>query len=108
MRLRQLGVVLIALGLCAAAFGMLWDLGLVPGSRVVLPAPVALSQPTFVPPTRVPTAAPAPPSTPVRVSVSVPFPTPGVVPLAAADATERDAPFGTYAVRLTIPSIKVD
>jgi LPXTG-site transpeptidase (sortase) family protein len=103
---RRLGAALIVFGLCAAAFGMLWELGVVPGSRVVLPAPVAIGQPAYVPPTRVPTSPPAPTVRPAQTALLVP--TPGVVHLAAADATERAAPFGTYAVRLTIPSIKVD
>ncbi|MGI9145020.1 MAG: hypothetical protein ACR2IK_00470 [Chloroflexota bacterium] len=40
----RLGTLLVAVGLCAIAYGSLWQLGLAPGSRVTLPAPVALER----------------------------------------------------------------
>jgi LPXTG-site transpeptidase (sortase) family protein len=96
--------VLIAFGLLVAGFGALWELGAVPGSRVVLPTPVALAQPTRLPPTRVP-----PTPRPTQAPTLVPTPAPVVAThLVAADAGERTQPFGTYAVRLAIPAIKLD
>ncbi len=131
----RLGAVLIVCGLLAASFGVLWQVGAVPGSRVVLPAPVAVGRPTLAPPTRVPTAPPTaaplpilPPTaapveptpvpspvenpTPVPSPVDNPtpvaIPTPGAIHLIAADAAERETPVGGYAVRLSIPAIRLD
>ena len=116
---------LVALGCAAIVFGALWQVGLVPGSRVVLPPPVALSRPTataaaptLAPTTLAPTQAPlhvptavtvptlAPLPTPVRTAA--PVPTPGVIHPIAADADERDVGPGGYAVRLAIPAIKLE
>jgi LPXTG-site transpeptidase (sortase) family protein len=107
----RLGTACIVVGLCALVFAALWQFGLVPGSRVTLPAPVALerARPTLEPtiaPTPLPTAAPAPTSLPV------PTPAPLPVPFVAPDAHDRAAdahlPPPGYAVRLAIPSIKLD
>ena len=106
-------------GLLLAVFGLLWQVGAVPGSRMVLPAPVSLSRPAPVsPPTlaavtpvpRLPQAEPTA-SALTRATVAptlAAIPTPGVNHLVAADADERNVSLGGYAVRLTIPSIKVD
>lgn len=127
MLLSRLGTALVVLGLVAVAYGALWQLGVVPGSRVTLPAPVALERaapgarevaaplpsPTVVPTVEVvPVATPVPPLVPPPVPTPVPPPVIAPAgPLAAADAADRIQavrPAGSYAVRLAIPSIKVD
>ena len=40
----RLGTALLVLGVLALVYGGLWQLGLAPGSRVVLPAPVAVDE----------------------------------------------------------------
>src|SRR6185503_14131576 len=106
-------------------FGVLWQLGLAPGSRVTLPAPVALSRPTPDPaPAAEPTAlagsllAPTPAPAPVAPAPVAPAPTlvPAPVHLGplppAPDALDRhlaaERPPPGYAVRLAIPSIKLE
>src|SRR6266849_3352977 len=116
----RLGTALLVLGMLALGYGGLWQLGLVPGSRVVLPAPVAVSP---VQPPK-PTLAPVQPPTPELPIVQVPTlalprntrPDPAIPPvqrtlalprLAAADAVDRlqaAYPDSAYAVRLTIPA----
>jgi LPXTG-site transpeptidase (sortase) family protein len=122
----RLGTALMILGLLALGYGGLWQFGLAPGSRVVLPAPVALSP---VQPPK-PTLAPVQPPTPQLPIVQVPTPAsppdprpdPAIPPvqrtlalprlrLAAADALDRQQaayPESAYAVRLAIPAIKLD
>jgi len=122
----RLGTALIVLGLLAVAYGGAWQLGLAPGSRVSLPPPVALEKPR--PPTPVATAivepiaaaapTPAVVPTPAAGSTLAAAPTVAAVPTAApahlapADASDRDTAAGEappgYAVRLAIPSIKLD
>jgi LPXTG-site transpeptidase (sortase) family protein len=127
----RLGTLLVVLGLGAMGFGVLWQLGVVPGSRVTLPPPVALGRgaagtrevstagtpaaarevvPTSPPgaPTEVPTVVPAP-----TAAAAAPTPVPARLPLmGAADVADRVADARTsgagYAVHLTIPAIKVD
>src|SRR5919198_115148 len=87
--MNRLGTVLVIVGLIALGYGGLWQLGLAPGSRVTLPAPVALEK---VRPTPVPT-----------VALGEPPPTP--VPTAALEQP-RTAPAPTVALedrRLTPP-----
>jgi LPXTG-site transpeptidase (sortase) family protein len=45
----RVGTALVVLGLLALGVGGLWELGLVPGSRVTVPAPIALQQPSPTP-----------------------------------------------------------
>jgi LPXTG-site transpeptidase (sortase) family protein len=120
----RLSTALILGGLLVLAYGAAWQLGLVPGSRVSLPPPVALErarQATPVPavlatpaPTVAPapaTPAPAPPATPAPAAAAQPD---AVTPvgLTPADASDRDRaarqPPPGYAVRLAIPAIKLD
>jgi LPXTG-site transpeptidase (sortase) family protein len=121
----RLGTALLVLGVLALGYGVLWQFGLAPGSRVSLPQPVALEratpgarapaqptplpQPTLSPPQ--PTAPPQP-AAPVATAIAPAASMPVLqVPLAAADAAERAAaepPETGYAVRLAIPSIKLD
>src|SRR5260221_117119 len=110
----RLGTALLVLGVLALVYGGLWQLGLAPGSRVVLPAPVALSpvqppKPTLAP-VQSPTPAlprdqrPDPAIPPVQRTLVLPR-------LAAADAVDRlqaAYPESAYAVRLTIAAIKLD
>jgi LPXTG-site transpeptidase (sortase) family protein len=124
----RVGNALIVLGLLALSWGVLWQLGVAPGSRTVLPQPVALERagpavrevaaaPPIVAPR--PTAAPQPTLAPQpTVSIQRPeltlAPTPLVVPTAApitliaADVAERAQTSVGYAVRLAIPTIKLD
>src|SRR5215208_2787458 len=102
----RLGTALACLGLLVLAWGALWQLGLAPGSRVSLPAPVALERQR--PPPGEPTAIP----TVVTVSVVV-EPAAATLPAARlepADAVDRAQaqPRGANAVRLAIPAIKLD
>src|SRR5713226_3833684 len=101
MLVSRLGTALVVLGLLAIAYGALWQLGVVPGSRVTLPAPVALERAAPgarevsapVVPSLAPTSTPVPtaaavaptaevtrPATPVPqpLSVAPPAPSPGV------------------------------
>jgi LPXTG-site transpeptidase (sortase) family protein len=123
----RFGTALLVLGLLALGYGALWQLGVVPGSRVTLPPPVALERAApgarevaLAAATALP-LAPAATVTPVRPVATleplvlprrVPTPAPTAVPkpLVAADAADRDQlPSGRgYAVRLTIPAIKLD
>jgi sortase A len=100
------------LGALLLGYAALWQLGLAPGSRVTLPEPVALQRPTPVSlPTPVPTVAAEPtvPAMPTLQPTPVPVPS---VPFVSADAADRRAvaalPPPGYAVRLAIPSIKLD
>jgi LPXTG-site transpeptidase (sortase) family protein len=147
--MRRLGNLLIASGVLMLVYAGLWQFGLAPGSRVTLPAPVALERtplPTALPgrqrvvdaepgeaewvapfspagrlrsrapqpADQTPVAAP-PPRAQVTPAPAPPPPTPAALPggLAAPDAADRAAaaqrevPPG-YAVRLAIPSIKLD
>jgi LPXTG-site transpeptidase (sortase) family protein len=120
------GTALVLGGLLLIGFGIAWYIGLVPGSRIELPAPVAertLASPTppiatSTPPpvvasptlAAVPTAiaTPAPVATPPPPAT--PTPAPILPPVAVADAQDRAeaAVPGGYAVRLAIPSIQLD
>ncbi len=110
----RLGNVLIVVGVLVLGYAALWQLGIAPGSRVTLPAPVALQRT----PAASPTPVVAPPATPTLAPTLVPVaPTPvprlPVAPLPAApDASDRRAlahlPPPGYAVRLAIPSIKLE
>src|SRR5712692_11820224 len=115
----RLGTALLVLGMLALGYGGLWQLGLAPGGRVVLPAPVALSpvqppkptlspvqppkptlspvqppKPTLSPvqppnPTRPPDQRPEPAIPPVQRTAAAPAPTLVLVQLAAPDAVDR-------------------
>jgi len=121
----RLAAALVVLGVLALAYAGLWQLGIVPGSRVTLPAPVALEKPRPATPTAIAVAVATTPialgvavaatsqmlATPARVP-SVPTFAPAQAQLAPADARDRrlaaaEPPPG-YAVRLAIPAIKVD
>jgi LPXTG-site transpeptidase (sortase) family protein len=118
----RLGTALLLLGLLVMAYGVLWELGLAPGSRVSLPEPVALTHPTATPhavaapapATATAVATPLPPTAVPIAATAVPSPTapPVFVPLHPADAADRveDARSRAqgYAVRLAIPAIDVD
>src|SRR6266851_3430148 len=128
----RVGNALIVLGLLALSWGALWQLGVAPGSRSVLPQPVALERagpavrevaaaPPIVAPQPTaavaPTIAVAPTAAPPIVSIQRPqatlVPTPLAVPTAApitliaADVDERAQSSIGYAVRLAIPTIKL-
>ncbi|HLZ29639.1 MAG TPA: sortase [Chloroflexota bacterium] len=130
MVVSRLGTALIVLGLLAIAYGVLWQLGVAPGSRVTLPPPVALERagpgarevPVPGPspaatPTPMPSVAAVAPTVEGRLS-STPVPprliaaTPAAAGprLLAADVADRaEATRASgYAVRLAIPAIKVD
>jgi LPXTG-site transpeptidase (sortase) family protein len=122
---------LIVTGLCLAVAGVLWQVGLWPGSQPSLPAPIALATPpptlpVQAPPTlpvQAPTfqpvstaTTPPPPPTPTVAPTQTPLPvvvpTLAPEPVVAADAEDRKSreparPTG-YAVRLAIPSISLD
>jgi len=128
---RQLGNVLIILGIGMIGFAGLWQLGVVPGSPGVLPEPVALARPA-VPnlPEPVTISRPAVPTPPIAapapdrpIAVATPVATAKLSPLVPApvhvpplplapDATDRAAdaklPPPGYAVRLAIAAIKLD
>jgi LPXTG-site transpeptidase (sortase) family protein len=113
---------LVIAGLLLIAFGVGWYFGLVPGSRIVLPppaaeqripsptAPIATStpRPLASTPTLLPTAVPSPTLAPLATPSPTPAPT--LLPVSVADAPDRAeaAIPGGYAVRLAIPSIKLD
>ncbi|MBV9602465.1 MAG: sortase [Chloroflexi bacterium] len=122
----RLSSALMVIGLCLAVGGVLWQLGVWPGSETTLPRPVALDNapaplPTATlaatarveptpPPRATPTPRPAP--TPFPTPTSVVVPTPAPIHVLVADAGDRAAwtpetPTG-YAVRLVIPSINLD
>jgi LPXTG-site transpeptidase (sortase) family protein len=105
----RLGTALLVCGLLAIAYGAAWQLGWAPGSRVTLPAPVALQRTAVPTPaaTSLPTAAVL--ATPAATIAPTVAPTPLPAQLTAADLAERRAalPRG-YATRLAIPSIKLD
>ncbi|HET6319167.1 MAG TPA: sortase [Chloroflexota bacterium] len=132
----RLGTALIVVGVVLIGYAGLWQLGLAPGSRITLPPPVALQR-TPTPVTLavdtavVPTAMPVVPATRVPVPTLMPAsprhmpplpqapdaadrkPVVQVPPLPEApDAADRkvDArlPPAGYAVRLSIPAIKLD
>jgi LPXTG-site transpeptidase (sortase) family protein len=93
----RLGTAVFVCGVLALGYFVLWQLGLAPGSRVTLPPPVALTRTSEI--------------TPVVQPVATFAPTPGPVRLSAADNVDRSLavpPEVGYAVRLKIPSIKVD
>ena len=118
----RLSAALAVAGVLLIGFGVAWYLGLVPGSRVVVPAPVAERR--IATPTEagvIATSTPQVASTPMAVTTTVPSPTPAPVaptltpvppltPVAVADAPDRaDAAIpGGYAVRLVIDSIQLD
>ena len=128
----RLGTLLVVLGMLTVGCGALWQLGLVPGSRVVLPAPVALEQrgpgvreisaPATPLPmalltsqparTRLPTDRPTPIArTPAELPTLVAASTLVLPRLAPADADDRKqarVPEVGYAVRLAIPTINLD
>jgi LPXTG-site transpeptidase (sortase) family protein len=107
LSMARLGTVLLVCGVLLLAFGVAWQQGLVPGSRVTLPPPVARAAPTPPPVVAAAAMAATPvPATPVAVPATV-LPLPRV---AAADAADRAATPGPrgYAVRLAIPAIKLD
>ena len=108
----RLGAALVVLGVFCLGYAGAWQLGLAPGSRVTLPAPVALEKPRA--------ASTAPTTAAIEVPMAVP-PTPvpptptavaGRIRLAPADAVDRNLaaaePPPGYAVRLAIPAIKLD
>src|SRR5258708_33799391 len=91
--LSRLGTALVVLGLAAIAYGVLWQLGLAPGSRVTLPQPVALERAApgtrEVSATLAPTALPATAFPTPRAVAATPTPLPVAVagaPMAAARA----------------------
>jgi LPXTG-site transpeptidase (sortase) family protein len=117
----RFGTALLVLGLLALGYGALWQLGVAPGSRITLPAPVAIEHAAL--PARVAAPVPraaAPPAATVQPrpipTVALPVPTlamPLGVPQAVvpADATDRAQHARTemgYAVRLAIPAIKLN
>jgi LPXTG-site transpeptidase (sortase) family protein len=118
----RLGASLVVGGVLLIGFGIAWYLGFVPGSRIVLPAPVAerrIASPTPVVATSTPpvvstptlaaTATAIPSPTPLAIAAT-PVPAPTLLPVAVADAQDRaDASVpGGYAVRLVIDSIHLD
>src|SRR5438552_2966116 len=84
----RLGTALLVLGMLALGYGGLWQLGLAPGSRVMLPAPLALQNsgravsevstplPVAPPPVQPPrpTLSPVQPPTPESPIVQAPPP----------------------------------
>src|SRR5437870_2976687 len=123
----RFGTALIVMGLLALSWGVLWQLGVAPGSRTVLPPPVALDRAgpavrevAAVPPIAAPrptvaalptVAAPPlliqrPEPTPVPTRMAIPTPAP--ITLVAADIADRAQASIGYAVRLAIPTIKLD
>jgi LPXTG-site transpeptidase (sortase) family protein len=110
----------IGVGLLVVVFGVLWQLGLWPGSQISLPQPVALA------PTLLPTTIPQPPVLPTATSTPrvqltavptpmptpIPQPTPAPIHIVVADAADRASqtpePATGYAVRLAVPSINLD
>lgn len=116
---------MIVSGVCLAIAGVLWQVGLWPGSQPSLPPPVALATPlptwTLEPvttPTLQPTPTPPRPPTPTISPTQPPTPVPVVVPtlmpvpIVVADAEDRTSrepqPATGYATRLSIPSISLD
>lgn len=117
----RLGMALVVGGFLLIGFGIAWYLGFIPGSRVVLPAPVverripsptALNRTSTPPPVVTPTLSPTTPPTPapVRQVASTPTLVPTLIPVAVADSQDRAeaAVPGGYAVRLVIDSIHLD
>src|SRR6266567_1765860 len=128
----RLGMAMLVLGMLMLGYGALWQFGLAPGSRVVLPAPLALESsgpgvrevaaPAAAVPIALPTRPPPEPRlTPAAPTQIAPAPVRAPTPLAAptlmppqltsADAVDRtQAVFSEtgYAVRLAIPAIKLD
>jgi LPXTG-site transpeptidase (sortase) family protein len=115
----RLGNALAFSGLLVVIFAITWLLGVLPGSRYEIPAPVAASQalapsPTTATRTPLPPAATSPVPTATLgppAPVAAPILTPAPILLAAADAEDRlnaAASPGGYAVRLAIPSIDLD
>jgi LPXTG-site transpeptidase (sortase) family protein len=119
--LARFGNVLIGAGVAALVLAVSWQLGLVPGSRMTLPAPVALDHRlTTAPPTAAPLATAAPlgvrdsrEAVVPRVAVVTRVPSPAFpVGYRSPDADHRAAeaalPLPGYAARLAIPSIDLD
>jgi LPXTG-site transpeptidase (sortase) family protein len=129
----RVGNALIVLGLLALSWGVLWQFGVAPGSRTALPQPLALERAgpsvrevAVAPPVAAPrptvAAAPTIPALPTVAAPPVtlkpadptPAPTPVAVPTAApitlisADVADRAQASIGYAVRLAIPTIKLD
>ena len=114
MSMRTLANALIVLGVVLLGYAGLWQFGVAPGSRISVPEPVALQRATPLPVARsagegwLVAAQPTPTlALPQRGRVVA-----RPVPLIAPDAADRkaDAPYPApgYAVRLAIPSIKLD
>jgi LPXTG-site transpeptidase (sortase) family protein len=106
---RRVSNALIVLGLLVLAYAGLWQFGLAPGSRVTLPAPVALERPQADPPSAV-TSTPQALATvqPRPVATAPAMPVPWIAPDSADRAAEAPYPPPGYAVRLAIPAIKLD
>jgi LPXTG-site transpeptidase (sortase) family protein len=125
----RIGNALIVLGLLAMSWGVLSQLGVAPGSRTVLPQPVALERagPAVREVAAAPPIAAAPPATVapqptiapqpalnIQRPEATPVPTPVAIPtvapimLVAADVADRAEASIGYAVRLAIPTIKLD
>jgi LPXTG-site transpeptidase (sortase) family protein len=130
----RLGTALLVMGMLALGYGGLWQLGLAPGSRVMLPAPVALSPAQPPRPTLSAVQQPRPTLSPAQLPTTespidqlpapaVPRrsrPDPFIPPvqrtlalprLVAADLVDRQqaaVPESAYAVRLAIPAINLD
>ncbi len=113
----RLGTLLLALGVCAIGYGLLWQFGLAPGSRVTVPEPVALqraggeSREVSAPVAPTLTLTPLP--TAFATVTAVPAVVPTVSPVEGIRAgtpvpQPTLPPSGGYAVRLAIPAIKVD
>ncbi len=110
--MHRAGTALIVVGLALLAVGVAWQFGLIPGSGVTLPPPVALQR------TATPIAAPSATTAPVIPPAVMVLPTAAPAPLPVAplpqspDAADRreqaQRPPPGYAVRLAIPSIKLE
>jgi LPXTG-site transpeptidase (sortase) family protein len=120
-RLRVFGAnALLGLGALLLVYAGLWQFGLAPGSRVSLPEPVALAKAPPLPLGEVDVAEPREATAgegavqPLPVASAPNRPSPAVPNrvLIAPDAADRAAaaayPAPGYAVRLAIPSIKLD
>lgn len=116
----RLGGALLITGLLVVAFGVMWQLGLAPGSRVALPEPVAVVSlpatqgpvsPTAESQFQIVTPMPLKPTPIVQIQAA---PTSTPAPYVPADAADRavarptPTPEAGYAVRLTIDAIGLD
>ncbi|MBV9169757.1 MAG: class F sortase [Chloroflexi bacterium] len=105
---RQVGNALVAVGLLSIGISALWQLGTFPGSRVSLPEPVALERPRIPTATSAPVLTVQPTAVPTATPVIVPLPVAWIAPDAGDRARDANLLPPGYAVRLAIPSIKVD